>query len=533
MCSNKMNHEKWRDMRAVVIGMFVMLGALILQPSYADDEEYKTHEENEEVRDQQERYFDKAYLATIIYLLLHGEDEDEGGGSYEPQAGDYVLLAANDLGMHCADQDHQVFSILPPFNVVHAQVIQKGYSPVLMNDEGIDVEYLATYSATDPVAPGSINTTNATAPGIFKTNFWDLVPGLDNPVSGMSGGKSVGGEVYDLLYPSVLAAAWLDPPLDLRDECIDPSAPAGCPSILNLFEPLTMDVGIPVPDGHELASGRLVTIQQAMPGSSNTPQKFERFDESIGFFTGFDFGSVLPERNWWAADGIPILPVDDSGRGNPYPLMKVRALDRESDLTLAELDVVLPVAAEADCQNCHAESFDCQDERLPDRVFSNQCNESGLQSLDPFTEVMTLDNAPGANVEQQLYNAAKINILRLHDKKYGDLYTAADGSERICDPSSDPGNHCLDSRRYIQCSQCHYSPALDLTQGGPIDEAEQGPDGRQQTRHRSMSNVMHGFHGRLPLFEGEALFPAMPAPIGRDAPSRRPAHPDRPFGVDQ
>ena len=55
---------------------------------------------------------------------------------------DYVLLAANDLGMHCADQDHQIFSILPPFNVVHAQVVKKGSVPVLMDDQNISLEYL-------------------------------------------------------------------------------------------------------------------------------------------------------------------------------------------------------------------------------------------------------------------------------------------------------------------------------------------------------------------------------------------------------
>ncbi len=31
-----------------------------------------------------------------------------------------------------------------------------------------------------------------------------------------------------------------------------------------------------------------------------------------------------------------------------------------------------------------------------------------------------------------------------------------------------------------------------------------------------MSNVVHAFHGKLPLFDGEELFPEMPPPIGRD-----------------
>ncbi|WP_455219121.1 hypothetical protein, partial [Kaarinaea lacus] len=54
------------------------------------------------------------------------EDERPGNGAGTPIVPAYTLVAANDLGMHCADLDYQVFSILPPFNVVHAQVIQKG-----------------------------------------------------------------------------------------------------------------------------------------------------------------------------------------------------------------------------------------------------------------------------------------------------------------------------------------------------------------------------------------------------------------------
>jgi len=472
--------------------LILLLLIAFIQPAYAQSSE------------------NASILPPILSLLLNDSITPSNNG-------DFVLLAANDLGMHCADQDNQIFSILPPFNVVHAQVVQKGSTPVLMNDQSISVEYLASSSPTDPAGANSINKTNAISNLHFKNNFWDVIPGLSNPVSTLTGGKTIGGAVYDVLYPSILAAQLLQPPLDLSNECSnpDPVSPTGCPSILNLFEPLPLDLGIPVPDGNELAAGHLVTTQQAMPGALNTPQQFQRFDKTIGFFRGFDFGATLVNRNWWSADGIPVSPVDDSGRVNPYPLMKIRAIDKGNQQSLADLDVVLPVAAEADCQNCHAYTFDCADDRLPARVLSTECNESGLQSM-PAATIISLDEAPGPTLEQQLYNTAKINILRLHDQKYGAIYSAADGAARACDPTNDPDNHCLDNRRTIQCSQCHYSPALDLTQGGPIDEPQQGPDGRQQTRHRSMSNVIHSFHGAQPDYNGEVLFPDMPPPIGRD-----------------
>lgn len=37
----------------------------------------------------------------------------------------FSIFGVNDLGMHCGDLDHRIASILPPFNTLHAQVIQK------------------------------------------------------------------------------------------------------------------------------------------------------------------------------------------------------------------------------------------------------------------------------------------------------------------------------------------------------------------------------------------------------------------------
>jgi hypothetical protein len=76
----------------------------------------------------------------------------------------YQVFAFNDLGMHCYDSDFSVFSILPLFNVVNAQVIQKGASPQILS-ETLSVTYKAM---ADPT--GSINITSA-----GKTDFWDYV----------------------------------------------------------------------------------------------------------------------------------------------------------------------------------------------------------------------------------------------------------------------------------------------------------------------------------------------------------------------
>jgi len=83
-------------------------------------------------------------------------------------SGSYQVLAFNDLGMHCYDRDFSVLSLLPPFNVIHAQVVKKGGEPDLLNDSQVSVSYAAV---TDQ--QGSRTTTS-----VGKTNFWDNIYGL-------------------------------------------------------------------------------------------------------------------------------------------------------------------------------------------------------------------------------------------------------------------------------------------------------------------------------------------------------------------
>ena len=78
--------------------------------------------------------------------------------------GKYSLVAWNDLGMHCVDgKDYSIFSILPPFNNLHAQLVNASTGKLVT--AGVTLTYEAV---ADPT--GSINTQSAT-----KTNFWTWV----------------------------------------------------------------------------------------------------------------------------------------------------------------------------------------------------------------------------------------------------------------------------------------------------------------------------------------------------------------------
>lgn len=116
------------------------------------------------------RFWQRHLVPVLAGALLTGLVQAQGPAR---------LLAWNDLGMHCMDNDTSVFSILPPFNTFHAQLLIGGHI--------VTSGYTVTYEAVaDP--NGSINSTSA-----GKTDFWLHVgalfganPPVDTGLAGFS-----------------------------------------------------------------------------------------------------------------------------------------------------------------------------------------------------------------------------------------------------------------------------------------------------------------------------------------------------------
>lgn len=155
----------------------------------------------------------------------------------------FTVLAFNDLGMHCMNQDCSELLILPPYNNLHAQVIDRTHGSPEIVTSGITVQY------TLP------NNTRATD----KTNFWT--------------------------YANALLGVNLAPNVGLA--------------------------------GNGLS----------------------------GFMTR------TPGGNDYSAIGIPVTPVDDSGRENPYPLATV--IVRRNGAFMGATQAVVPVSWEIGCNICH------------------------------------------------------------------------------------------------------------------------------------------------------------------------------------
>jgi hypothetical protein len=422
--------------------------------------------------------------------------------SQQPQVANtnYSVLAINDLGMHCGDLDTRIASILPPFQVLLAQVVQKGATPTL-NPAGVSLYYSAAANPNDLILGQSVLDGVADDGSTYKTNFWDAVR----------------AGTYDPFYPAY-------------NPLVGPSATltplAGSP-----FN-VSADTGLPVPNVEKFYIGSdgqlggsdvtLEAVMHAMPGignpfADNVPQLIEEHYTNKPFFTNFAFGYVAANVNWFEGAGIPFSAFDDVGRENAYPLVRVQA--KNGNTTLATVDTVLPIFGEASCTNCHADPSDVQNSRSS--APTDALTTAGLP-------VVTSLDDPDPNMPSRVSveYAADINILRLHDLKHGAHYvsTACDTAGENClNTAADPctinsvnpngtasclTNKALEQGKPVVCQVCHYTPALDLAQVGPV-AGPPGTDanGRNQLAHQSNSRVMHNFHGQF-----ASLFPSIPAP---------------------
>ncbi len=260
----------------------------------------------------------------------------------------YKVLATNDLGMHCVDADFSVFSILPPYNVVNAQVVRRATTgkPAVVNDSVVSIRYEAVRDAA-----GSINSSSLKSAVGAKTNFWT--------------------------YAEAVYGAKLQPGQGLK----------------GLY----------------------------MPGDTTTVANKSLSWNAVG--------------GLFKAEGVPIMPKDDAGNANRYPLMRLVATEKATGKDVAYLDVVLPVSEETTCSDCHD-------------LGGAAAQRSGITwSRASDKEIRTREN-----------------VLLLHDNM---------------------NKTALMASKPVLCAKCHYSPALDL--GGT------GPQG-DQVGKATMSSAMHTYH---------------------------------------
>ncbi len=98
-----------------------------------------------------------------------------------------IVIGWNDLGMHCMNRTYQSFCVLPPYNNLHAQVVQRGNLPRLVT-QGVTLNYNFTHNTTST----------------DKINFWDHAQNLFNvtlaPNVGLAGKGLTGTLDYNATH---------------------------------------------------------------------------------------------------------------------------------------------------------------------------------------------------------------------------------------------------------------------------------------------------------------------------------------------
>ncbi|MFH1033027.1 MAG: cytochrome ubiquinol oxidase subunit I [Pseudomonadota bacterium] len=94
---------------------------------------------------------ERSALAAYVALGLHGKPEqppqeytpaqlDTPAPPFDPAKDQYLLLAYNDLGMHCFTDGEPWLVLLPPANNIRAQLIKRGESPQIIS-QGVELTY--------------------------------------------------------------------------------------------------------------------------------------------------------------------------------------------------------------------------------------------------------------------------------------------------------------------------------------------------------------------------------------------------------
>ncbi len=311
-----------------------------------------------------------------------------GGASPDPRADEYVVIAYNDLGMHCMNEDFSEIAILPPFNTLRAQVLKKGGSPDIIKEEVL-VEY-------------SIPSNSRSAD---KTNFWKYAPAL-------------------------------------------------------LGVALPVDIGL---------------AGKGMRGTLDP---------------------VGEPEEYWEAVGIPITPIDDMGRLDPYPVGEVVVY--KEGVEVARTQTIVPVSQELSCSLCHSgPGISMETDILRDH---DRLHGTSLESQKPVLcaschadPALGAPGQPGVSMFSHAIHSA-------HADRVGDINLANDcyachpGVRTQCHRGVHlaRGVECIDCHGDMtavgstsrtpwidepRCSDCHSRPGFDFEEPGKLYKDSRGHGG--------------------------------------------------------
>ncbi|WP_367154171.1 PKD domain-containing protein [Methylomonas sp. HYX-M1] len=292
----------------------------------------------------------------------------------------YVVMPFEDTGMQGGSQVTLPFNSLNPYNALNAQVLKKvPRKPIIVSSDQVGVFYSAASNPLDPLGANSINSTsqNLFADQTAGANFdpdttlcvWSCLPTYNSDGSLKTAGKEtklIAGhdyqdavlaksEFWDRSYQPWDKQTGAANPVQYGQAGIDGHNRVTFNGVQAMTKP---DQGIA---GH-VDGG---TGKRAMPGIADP---YKRNDPQT-----FDYSS---DQSAFVAQNIPASDIDDQGRVNPYPLMRVEA--KVGGQRVAAADAVYTTASETRCRECHSKGQMAAD----DQVWRTPVHESELRNAD-------------------------------------------------------------------------------------------------------------------------------------------------------
>ncbi|MEJ2078671.1 MAG: Ig-like domain-containing protein [Acidobacteriota bacterium] len=322
-------------------------------------------------------------------------------------AAGWKLIGWNDLGMHCMDSDYQVFSILPPYNNIHAQLIDN--SGRLIRDPG---GIVVTYEAVaDPT--GSIDSTSA-----GKTNFWSYVGDLFGvdlaPDQGLAGNDmpGPGNQPQPMAFDAAMSM------FQAEGVPLTPYDDSGHKNFYPMFKLVARDSGGTI----------LATTDVVLPIS-------DEMDCSRCHASGSD--STAEPTAGWVNDPdserdfrLNILRLHDEKRGGSLNYQD--ALSAAGYSTQGLYSTVTVSGVSVLCSSCHA---------------SNALPGTGIDGIPPLTRSI---HGFHANVTDPLTD----QLLDASQNRTA-CYSCHPGSETRCLRGVMGNAVAADGSMEIQCQNCH------------------------------------------------------------------------------
>lgn len=382
----------------------------------------------------------------------------------------------------------EMVTIDAAFNTLNAVAYSKERLPVLLDNTQLALKYSAASNPSDPVGVNSINSTSQN---------WPLNPDISkaSPLLSASIQKTDMWEVFqrpssDLLAPSYVTGNWASHKVGTF--------------LVSLGRYVGPDEGFILAATPGIFNPPADALGRYMPGR-NAPYSANDLQ---------DFTSYYANEQRHIARAIPLTDIDDAGRVNPLPLLRVSAIDKNTGKTLASSDAVVGTAKDVHCRECHAkgkiganDKFDWNS--IPQAFHSSKFygeNQSRLASgcayVEPyctngFSPPVFFDSVDGNgqasdNIFDQEYAANK-NIGTLHDfYDWTEEFAWREGR-----PLANGSGYSRDAQD--RCGYCHRSRITGTEIGQPFVYNWPGFRGAGQPTdsNSTMSEVIHNFHEQL------------------------------------